>query len=113
MVLYIIILPFSSILLLISSLSLSSLPFFSGFYSKELIILSTIIYKNPILYIFLSFGALLTFFYSIRLFYFSFFSFPNFNSFSFYSSTYIIPSSFNFQPNPAPQGWVERLKIKV
>ena len=73
-------LPFSSLLLLLSSFSLSSLPFLSGFYSKELIIQSTIIYKNPILFILLSFGAFLTFFYSIRLFNYTFISFPNFNT---------------------------------
>ena len=82
-------LPFASILLLISSFSLSSLPFLSGFYSKELIIQSSFIFNNPFLFLFLSFGAFLTFFYSIRLFKFSFLSFPNYFISSF------LPLKFN------------------
>ena len=103
-------LPFSSLLLLLSSFSLSSLPFLSGFYSKELIIQSTIIYKNPILFILLSFGAFLTFFYSIRLFNYTFISFPNFNTLTPLFLP-IFSQPLNYQPLPALQAGNIGLRI--
>ena len=67
------------ILFLIPSLSLCGLPFFSGYFSKELIIsLSSlnVIYYGNIIYFILIITAGITVFYSIKLLFFLYFTQP-------------------------------------
>nr|YP_010555015.1 NADH dehydrogenase subunit 5 [Ooencyrtus plautus]UYP50995.1 NADH dehydrogenase subunit 5 [Ooencyrtus plautus] len=81
-------LPLTFIIIFISNMSLCGMPFFSGFYSKDLI-LEKIFMSNffLILFILLIFGTLLTVIYSIRLMYyllnknFNFFSMFKLNDF--------------------------------
>ena len=73
------ILPFTYISMLIASLSLMGFPYFSGFYSKELILLVS--YLNHFQYSFFKFGllyiaSLLTVLYSLKILYNVFFNSP-------------------------------------
>lgn len=70
-------LPAMSLLILISSLSLSALPLLSGYNSKEEIIKGSIINTNISIYIILLIGSVLTVLYSLRLFKYTFMSFPS------------------------------------
>ncbi len=75
-------LPLSNIVILIASLSLMAFPYLSGFYSKELIILSSRGYftlEGNTIYLILNLAAMLTTFYSFKLYYYTFLSKPNFN----------------------------------
>src|SRR5690625_4839844 len=70
------ILPYSFIMILIGSLSLSGFPFFSGFYSKDLILESAgLCLDSNFIFAFIlgSLAAFFTAFYSFRLIYFVFF----------------------------------------
>lgn len=60
----------------IASLSLSAIPYLSGYYSKDLIIENSLIY-NTILYYLLLLGSILTILYSFRLIYISYLSYPS------------------------------------
>lgn len=84
-------LPLSYLLIFVSSLSLSSFPFLSGFFSKDLIIEISFFYPNLMLFILLSLGGLLTIFYSFRLIFYSFFSFPSSIPLPFTNSSLFIP----------------------
>ena len=69
-------LPIEYIFIKISTFSLIAFPFYSGFYTKELIILSS--YFNYIHnYLFSLIGSFLTILYSFRLLYISFYNKPN------------------------------------
>lgn len=74
-------LPITTLSFIIASAALIAIPFFSGFYSKD-IILETITYKVVISAPFLNFLSLFsvwsTTFYSFRLFYYTFWCEPNF-----------------------------------
>ena len=61
------ILPFTFSVFFIASLSLGGFPFFSGFYSKELIINNAFFYNNTFVYIFSIIGVCLTALYSFKL----------------------------------------------
>lgn len=74
------ILPFTYISMLIASLSLMGFPFFSGFYSKELILFNTYLdhlnfslFKFMLLYL----ASILTVLYSLKILYKVFFNKPN------------------------------------
>jgi NADH:ubiquinone oxidoreductase subunit 5 (subunit L)/multisubunit Na+/H+ antiporter MnhA subunit len=69
-------LPIEYIFILISSLSLIAFPYFSGFYTKESILLLSY-FNNIHNYIFSIIGSLLTILYSLRLIYLSFYNKPN------------------------------------
>lgn len=72
-------LPVSYICMLIGSISLMGLPFLTGFYSKDLLL--ELIYQEHFLSFTLWLGVLsafLTSFYSFRLIYYSFYSYPNY-----------------------------------
>ena len=62
--------------LIIGSMSLSAIPYLSGYYSKDLIIENLLITKS-ILFYFLVLGSILTILYSIRLINYIYFYFPN------------------------------------
>lgn len=70
------ILPIEYLYFLISSLSLIAIPYFSGYYTKELLILNTFNHYF-IIFIFSIIGSWFTFYYSIRLFYYTFLFKPN------------------------------------
>tara|TARA_B100000427_G_scaffold323591_1_gene327311 strand:+ start:5922 stop:7832 length:1911 start_codon:yes stop_codon:yes gene_type:complete len=68
-------LPITYIIMVIGSLALSGIPFFSGYYSKELIInsgLSSSLFVAKYIYITLILGVLLTSMYSFRLIFYVF-----------------------------------------
>jgi len=74
------ILPFSYLMILIGSLSLLGIPFFSGFYSKDLIIevsFVSYLFNNGFTYWLSVLTAFFTSIYSIRLIIFTFFVKPN------------------------------------
>ena len=73
-------LPFTFIMITVGSLALSGFPFLTGFYSKDLILevaFSKYTYLGYFSYLFGTFGAFLTSFYSIRLIFLTFLSKPN------------------------------------
>jgi NADH:ubiquinone oxidoreductase subunit 5 (subunit L)/multisubunit Na+/H+ antiporter MnhA subunit len=61
------ILPFTFSVFFIASLSLGGFPFFSGFYSKELIINNSFMFNNIFIYLFSVTGVCLTALYSFKL----------------------------------------------
>ena len=70
--------PFSFLLFLVGSLSILSFPFLSGFYSKEIIILTSFHETFPIhVFILMTIGALFTSIYSFKLLNLTFFKFSN------------------------------------
>jgi len=74
------VLPLTYLMILVGSLSLMAVPFFSGFYTKDLIIESAGSYYSPVglfAAIFSLVAALFTTFYSLKLIYLVFFSKPN------------------------------------
>jgi proton-translocating NADH-quinone oxidoreductase chain L len=73
-------LPLTYSVMLVGSLSLMGFPFLTGFYSKDLIIeiaTSNFILHGGLVYSFGVVAAFFTAFYSLRLLYLTFFSFPN------------------------------------
>lgn len=75
-------LPLTHIALLIGSFSLMGVPFFSGFYSKDIIINWAFVYQNHwgrVIYFLLLFAAFFTAFYSIKILYYVFYSKPRFS----------------------------------
>ena len=73
-------LPFTYAIIIIGSLSLMGFPFLSGFYSKDAILevaLAKYSYTGHFAYFLGTFSAFLTAFYSIRLVYLCFLSYPN------------------------------------
>lgn len=73
-------LPFTYAIIIIGSLSLIGFPFLSGFYSKDAILevaLAKYSYTGHFAYFLGTFSAFLTAFYSIRLVYLCFLSYPN------------------------------------
>lgn len=66
-------------LFFIGNLSLIAFPFLTGFYSKDLIIELTLSQNKTLIFIFIYLTAILSTFYSIRLFILTFYSLPNFN----------------------------------
>jgi NADH:ubiquinone oxidoreductase subunit 5 (subunit L)/multisubunit Na+/H+ antiporter MnhA subunit len=78
---------------LIGTLALVGIPFFSGYYSKDLIINLSFFYKNKLIFILANFGVFLTGIYSFRLIYFLLIK-ENFN-FKYNSVSYISTFKFN------------------
>nr|YP_010934914.1 NADH dehydrogenase subunit 5 [Lamennaisia ambigua]WKV28905.1 NADH dehydrogenase subunit 5 [Lamennaisia ambigua] len=89
--------PFTFLSIMVANFALCGMPFFSGFYSKDLI-LEKFFMSNffLILYIFLIMGTLLTVIYSVRLIYyllskkFNFFSFFKINDYKFMNFSLLI-----------------------
>lgn len=88
--------PFIYSVFLFASLSLAGLPFFSGFYSKDLILLTIFANSTSFIDLFVFwlciFAAFLTSFYSLRLLYYVFFT--QFNGYY----TILKRANFNFYP---------------
>ena len=75
--------PLTYVLMLIGSLSLMGIPFLSGFYSKDLILLAVhekVGYMSELIYWFLNIGVIVTAFYSTRLMLLVFHGRPRFNT---------------------------------
>lgn len=75
-------LPFTHICLLIASLSLMGLPFFAGFYSKDVVVNSAFITPGMFgraIYFLLLGAAFFTAFYSFKIVYYTFYSSPRFS----------------------------------
>ena len=76
---------------MIGSLSILAFPFFTGFYSKDLI-LTLLFYPKNLTHSFIYFLALtsayFTAFYSIKILLFTFFNFPNYSLNSLYDSSH-------------------------
>lgn len=82
------VLPFTHISLLIASFSLMGIPFFSGFYSKDVIINWAFVYESfwgRVIYFLLLMAAFFTAFYSLKILYYVFYSKPRFGFFSLVS----------------------------
>jgi NADH-ubiquinone oxidoreductase chain 5 len=74
--------PFTHICLLVASVALMGLPFFSGFYSKELIVNWSFAFSSDTartVYFFLLLAALFTTCYSVKIMYYTFYTKPNFS----------------------------------
>nr|YP_009732926.1 NADH dehydrogenase subunit 5 [Diaphorencyrtus aligarhensis]QHU77261.1 NADH dehydrogenase subunit 5 [Diaphorencyrtus aligarhensis] len=86
--------PFTMVMFMISNLALCGMPFFSGFYSKDLILEKIFMSEFSLfLFFFLILSTMLTVMYSFRLFYFL--TYKNLNFFSFYNLSDMILMNFS------------------